>query len=100
MLQVYYNSLSSFLAELGSNAQTLLPFDVLLDHMKRFALPGLYLSLFVTFVSLLEKDEVPDVKSSDDNIDVNSFKVTSSNQEIRRRSRDIVVDYIRMGFSF
>lgn len=98
-IQEYYNSLSTFLAELGSDANKLFPFEVLKEHLKNFSVYGLYMAMMVLFVMLSDPNEIPDINTLKEGETLNDkFQyVPKNNDKFRSRIRGVLYDYINLG---
>lgn len=57
-LDVYYDSLSSFMRELGSNPDILFPYELFLDHWRIFSLIGFMIAPMIMKLSYCRHDEV------------------------------------------
>lgn len=88
-MQKYYNSLSLFLRDAGSDPDVLFPYKTLMEHVKDYCKYGLLLTMVVLKITLTDKDETPEV--SKDGLQ-NAVKKTIRRQDIyEKRIRDIVL---------
>lgn len=102
LIQEYYNSLSSFLRELGSDPEKMLPYKVLQEHLKKFSVFGLYMSMSLLQLMTSEVDEIPDVHNSTsiDNV-MEKFNYKSQNVEkYHERIRPVILDFVKFGYDF
>lgn len=60
-LQIYYSSFSDYLRELGSDPDSLFPFDVFLKYWRKFRKFGLALALFGLRFVIAEEGEIPEL---------------------------------------
>ncbi|KAK4884248.1 hypothetical protein RN001_000519 [Aquatica leii] len=97
MINEYYDSLSSFLLELGSDSKKLFPFSVLKDHLKLFSVFGLFMSIQSLYSSLSEHGEVPYfLKKSEEKV-----KQTSTHTDTYSvRIKDVILDFEKLGYNF
>lgn len=94
LLKHYHKVLSNCLKELGSDANELFPYDVLLDHMKRFSAYGVVMAMMVLHLMLSDPDEIPDI--SGDNMDLEAWKYETRNVNVYlARVKDIVRDVLK-----
>ncbi|KAK5642402.1 hypothetical protein RI129_008569 [Pyrocoelia pectoralis] len=100
LIKSYYKSLSDFLEKLGSDPNTALPYEVLLEHLEKFAAYGLFTSILINSTNLKESDDIPDFCSSDsDDAFVMMLSVVPKRDYIHR-IRDVVTDMIKYGYRF
>lgn len=92
-LGIYYDSLSDFLRQLGSDPEKVFPFEIFMKHWRQFRRFGLTMSLFGFRFILSEEDEVITLSKNDDYIE--SFQQEMKNQkEQDRRVTDIVKHFV------
>ncbi|KAK5642401.1 hypothetical protein RI129_008568 [Pyrocoelia pectoralis] len=100
LIEGYYQSLSDFLEKLGSDPKTALPYEVLLQHLEKFAGFGLFAAIWINATNLREGDDVPDYHNSDsDDAFVTMMSIVPKRGYLQR-SRDIVTDMIKYGYRF
>lgn len=87
-LNIYHNSLSNFLTELGCDPVTLFPFEVLMEHWKKYRKFGLAMALFGLKFMLAGED---DMKKLDSDHQI------PKQDEHDRRIIDIVQHFIKTG---
>ena len=101
LIQEYYKSLSKSLAEFGLEAETIFPFTVLEEHLKKFSAYGLFMCLLVLNVTLLQGKGVPGTLSTQLKMgsagipqppDAEDYKLYCS------RMRGILLDFANFGF--
>ncbi|KAF2904038.1 hypothetical protein ILUMI_02135 [Ignelater luminosus] len=100
LIQEYHKSLSSFLRELGSDPDKLFPFEVLQEHLKKFSVFGLYMSMTILYAINSEVEEIPDFHNMA-NLDelVEGLKFESKNIErYNARMRGAILDFIKFGY--
>ncbi|RZB73450.1 EcKinase, DUF1679, and/or APH domain containing protein [Asbolus verrucosus] len=59
-LQIYYDSLTNQLKELGSDPEEVFSFNTLMRHWRRFSRYGVIIGSFILRFSLCEEDDAPD----------------------------------------
>lgn len=92
-LQIYYNSLSDFIRQLGSDPDTVYPFEVFMKHWKQFRNFGLAMSLFGFRFILSEEDEALSLTTKEEY--ANGFTKTMANQEEQdRRVTDVIKHFV------
>lgn len=94
-LQIYHNSLSDFLKQLGSDPEKVFPFEVLQRHWKKYRKFGLTMSLFIFRFTLCEEDEA--VTLTGENYADGFGKDVSSQKEQDRRVTDVVKHFVETG---
>ncbi|KAF5275179.1 hypothetical protein FQR65_LT04211 [Abscondita terminalis] len=102
MIREYYNSLCTFLTELGSNPDELFPFAVLKEHLKTFSVFGLYMTVQVLFLILSDHEEIPDMhnfKSEDEALEKMNY-TTKNIDKYNSRVRGVVTDFDKLGYYF
>lgn len=65
-LEMYYESLSDFLKELGSDPEEVYPHQVFIEQWKKFGKFGLAMLLFMLRFALSEEHEVPSLASKEE----------------------------------
>ncbi|KAJ3659962.1 hypothetical protein Zmor_011623 [Zophobas morio] len=60
-LQIYHDSLSSFVRELGSDPERLFPFSVLKEHWRKYARWGMIMSFAILKMKLINKEDLVDL---------------------------------------
>lgn len=65
-LKVYYDSFSVFLRELGSDPDALYPFEVYMNHWKKYGKFGIALILFALRIIISEEHEAPSLRSAEE----------------------------------
>ncbi|KAF2904035.1 hypothetical protein ILUMI_02132 [Ignelater luminosus] len=102
LIQEYYESLSSFLRELGSDPDKLLPFKVLQEHLKKFCVFGMYMAVMVLYVMNSEVEEIPDIhKMTDLEECMEEWRYETKNiQKYYERIRGVILDFIKFGYEF
>lgn len=102
LIQEYYDSLSSFLRELGSDPDKLFPFEVLQEHLKKFCVYGLYMAVMVLYLITSDVEDIPDIHSITDEDDaMEKWKFESRNiEKFNSRIRGVILDFIKYGYEF
>ncbi|KAK5642400.1 hypothetical protein RI129_008567 [Pyrocoelia pectoralis] len=100
LIEGYYQSLSDFLEKLGSDPKTALPYEVLLQHLEKFAGYGLFTAIWANATNLREGDDIPDYHNSDSDDALVTMMSTVPKHGYLQRSRDIVTDMIKYGYRF
>ncbi|KAF2904033.1 hypothetical protein ILUMI_02130 [Ignelater luminosus] len=98
LIQEYYESLSSFLRELGSDPDKLFPFEVLQEHLKKFCIFGLFIAITIVYGMSSEAEDIPDIHNMTQLEELN-FE-TSNIQKYYARIRGVVLDFIKFGYEF
>ncbi|KAB0796821.1 hypothetical protein PPYR_10882 [Photinus pyralis] len=100
LIDEYYDSLSSFLRELGSDPEVLLPFPILLEHLRKLSGFVLLIAIWLLATNMKESDDVPDFS----NIDSEDVLVTMISVVPKRgylpRIRELVSDMIEFDYPF
>uniref|UniRef100_A0A1Y1KWL5 CHK kinase-like domain-containing protein n=2 Tax=Photinus pyralis TaxID=7054 RepID=A0A1Y1KWL5_PHOPY len=100
LIDEYYDSLSSFLRELGSDPEVLLPFPILLEHLRKLSGFVLLIAIWLLATNMKESDDVPDFS----NIDSEDALVTMISVVPKRgylqRIRELVSDMIEFDYPF
>ncbi|KAK5642404.1 hypothetical protein RI129_008571 [Pyrocoelia pectoralis] len=100
LIQEYYQSLSMFLRQLGSEPQMLLPYEILLNHLKKFAGFGLYAAIWLVATNMKDCEDVPDFYISVNEEILAEQMAIVPNDGYIQRIRDIVTDLIEYGYDF
>ncbi|KAK5642398.1 hypothetical protein RI129_008565 [Pyrocoelia pectoralis] len=100
LIESYYQSLSDFLEKLGSDPKTALPYEVLLQHLEKFAGFGLFTAIWFNATNLKESDDVPDYYSTDCDDVLVTMMTTVPKRGYLQRTRDVVTDMIKYGYRF
>ncbi|KAK5642399.1 hypothetical protein RI129_008566 [Pyrocoelia pectoralis] len=100
LIESYYQSLSDFLEKLGTDFATALPYEVLLQHLEKFAGFGLFTAIWFNATNLKESDDIPDLYSSDSDDALVTMTSTVPKRGYLQRTRDIVTDMIKYGYRF
>ncbi|XP_022909655.2 uncharacterized protein [Onthophagus taurus] len=91
-INLYYNTLSERITELGSDPKKLFPYEIFREQWKKFSLFGIMTGLLVIKAQLFDKDEIPNL-TGHDNID--TFTVVLKNQDkFVNRMKDIIQYFI------
>ncbi|KAF5292784.1 hypothetical protein FQA39_LY13829 [Lamprigera yunnana] len=64
LIEIYYNSFSSFLVQLGSDPNTLFPYSILQSHLKKFSVIGLSTAVRIVYPISILPSEIPDYFSA------------------------------------
>ncbi|KAB0802533.1 hypothetical protein PPYR_04719 [Photinus pyralis] len=99
LLEEYYGSMSTLLRQLGSNAEKLLPFDVLMEHLRKFAPYGLYIAIWIAALNMKESANIPDLYNSSEDVIINHLSVAPS-QAYMTKIRGVISDFIEYGYTF
>ncbi|KAF2904036.1 hypothetical protein ILUMI_02133 [Ignelater luminosus] len=102
LIQEYYESLSSFLHELGSDPDKLFPFEVLQEHLKKFCVFGLYMAIMILYVINSEVEEIPDFHNITDTEEcMEEWRYETKNiEKYYERMRGVILDFIKFGYEF
>ncbi|KAB0799214.1 hypothetical protein PPYR_07094 [Photinus pyralis] len=102
LIKEYYDSLSSFLIELGSDPEVLFPFNILQEHLKIFSVYGLFMAIQSLYFMVSGEDEIPDVHNftSEEEGMVQMKYVPKNIDRYTSRIRDVVVDFEKFGYNF
>lgn len=91
--------MSCFLKELGSDPDKLFPREALDDHMKRFSLYGIIMSLMVLFMMMSESEEVPDWSKMTPEEMKKSVDFTPKKLPLfEKRVRGVIMDSVSRGY--
>lgn len=94
-LRLYYSSFSDFLKELGSDPEKVLPFEIFMEHWKRYRRYGLALGLFGFRFMLSEDDETVTLKK--DEYAAGFLREMANQEEQDRRVTDVVKHFVENG---
>lgn len=109
-IDVYYESLSSFLTRLGTDPAKVFPRDVLNHHLKRFGKFGLAMAIMVLPIFTSNPEDTPDMdqmaekfKDAQENgeeLNESDLKFSSANTigEYNRRMDGVFRDMYRLGY--
>ncbi|KAJ8925787.1 hypothetical protein NQ315_009637 [Exocentrus adspersus] len=85
LLEIYYNSFSTTVKELGCDPEELFSFSALKDHWKKYSLYGVFMLVFSLHVILSDKEELPsDFEGNEDGTDFSDVKITNRDEYIKR----------------
>lgn len=94
LLKHYHKAFSDFLNELGSDADTLFPYEVFLEHIKRFSAYGVLMAMMVVHLMLSDPDEIPNITGDD--VDLEAWEYETRNVNVYLdRVKDIVRDVLK-----
>ncbi|KAB0793313.1 hypothetical protein PPYR_12933 [Photinus pyralis] len=99
LIREYYESFSSFLSRLGSDPEVVFPYDVLLDHLRRFSVFGMYIGIWLVALDQKPTDNLPDLHNSADMESLVHNLSVVPNETYIRRMRDLISDYIQYGYN-
>lgn len=102
IIREYYNTLSSFLIELGSNPEELFPYHVLKEHLQTFSVFGLFMAVQIIYLILSDNEEIPDLHNfSSENDALQKMSYTLRNiDKYNSRIRGVVTDFVKLGYYF
>lgn len=60
LIELYFNTLRNQIKSLGSDPDTLFPRHILQEHLKKFSLYGLTMTVMVVYLMMSETEELPD----------------------------------------
>lgn len=92
LIREYYDSLSNTLRKLDCDANVLFPYEVLLDHIKRFGKYAAGMGVFVLHVFTDQKNEIVDISSK---VDADFYNERLQNDDfyrdtLRKTYKDLV----------
>lgn len=94
LMKHYHNVFSNFLLELGSDPQKLFPYEIFIEHVKKFSAYGILMALMVLHLMLSDTDEIPDL--SNEELDFEAFNYESRNVSVYlARVKDIIRDVLK-----
>lgn len=99
LLQEYYDSLSTLLRQLGSNPEKLLPFEILMEHLKQFAPYGLHIAIWIAALNMKGSATIPDLYNSSEDVIIEHLSVAPS-EAYMKKIRGVVSDFIMYGYNF
>ncbi|KAK4884214.1 hypothetical protein RN001_000485 [Aquatica leii] len=88
MIKQYYISLCSMMKELGTNAEQMLPFTVLEQHLKKYSIAGLYISTMLILIQYMNYEDIPNTMEDR----TLNFKLHDVEQ-YNIRMRDVILDF-------
>ncbi|KAK4884223.1 hypothetical protein RN001_000494 [Aquatica leii] len=96
LIMEYYNSVCSMLKEFGIDPKQTLPYQVLLHHLKKYSIFGLYWAILLIYIQLQNVEEKPNSAN-----DVNPFCYNLKNlQEFHTRVKDLILDFDSLKYNF
>jgi thiamine kinase-like enzyme len=99
-LDVYYNSFSRFVKELGSVPEDLLPRSALSEDWKVYSKFGMFMALLLTQVKLMSREDSAEMSDSiDGNVDGSSkfMNANINNELFNKRVKDILIHMYENG---
>lgn len=94
LIMHYYQVFSDFLRELGSEPDKLFPYEIFLEHLKKFSAYGVIMSILVLHLMLSDSDEIPDMTNEKSKIE--EFNYESRNVDVYlARAKDVIRDVIK-----
>ncbi|KAF5278796.1 hypothetical protein FQA39_LY18345 [Lamprigera yunnana] len=103
LLQTYYKTLCSILTEFHCDPEELFPFEVLLEHLRKFSLYGLYMATLVLNLTLLQGGEIPTLVNFSKEADIHVLRHASNSDDYKRysnRMRGVILDFVNFGYNF
>ena len=97
----YHRSLSTMLYEFGCDPDKLFPFNILMEHYKKFAIFGFTMATLITRIITSDSDETPDfVETCEKGIDQSkSLQFKSRNSHLYcKRMRDLALYCVEQNF--
>lgn len=100
LMDIYYDSFSSFLRTLGSNPEELFPFSSLKEHWRRYSTFGLIFSSFLLTYVLCDEVNAPALEDLESEASLQDMLVidVSKNELYFQRFRDVVRHYFECTF--
>lgn len=96
--------LSFHFDRLGSDPETLFPYDLMLEHFHKFAHFGLILATALLPMvtadggNAIDLDKIADDFKNGTELDANVFISNKSLTKLNKRLRDVIVDMVRMEY--
>ncbi|KAB0793311.1 hypothetical protein PPYR_12931 [Photinus pyralis] len=100
LIEEYYQSFCLFLRELGSDPDSLFPFPILLEHLKKYSGWALLLAILFNPSNLKEGDDIPDFSNCDDEDAMVAMMSIIPKRRYLQRMRDVVSDMLNYGYPF
>ncbi|KAK4875662.1 hypothetical protein RN001_012084 [Aquatica leii] len=102
LMDEYYKSFSDFLKELGGDPEKQFPFKTFQEHLKKYSVFGLYMTIECLFIMTSDVEEIPNMHSISQNDELSKqMKYDSKNVEAyNSRMKDIILDFVRLGYDF
>ncbi|KAB0794516.1 hypothetical protein PPYR_11355 [Photinus pyralis] len=97
----YYNSLSSFLRELGSDPNEVLPFEVLKSELKTYGIVGLFMTVLLLHVYAAGDQKLPSLVTDESYSD--GFALTYNLDDRTQydcRMRAAIFQFHKLGYNF
>lgn len=108
LLQLYYNSLSTNINKLGSDASKLFSYENLQDQLKQFGRYGLIVAPMLLHIITVKPDDIPDLDNLAEDMVSNAksmeegMKAFTGNDasidKFNARIRDVVRDILQLGY--
>lgn len=98
---LYYETLSASLREMGSDPNKLFPYEEFLNQWKKFYIFGLGMMPFIMKICLVDKDNIPDLvesAESGDDLTTTFRDVTLNMEKYRQRTFPLMKLLISKGF--
>lgn len=90
-LKIYYETLSENLNSAGLDPDEVFPFSMLEDHIKHFSLFGLITAVMIMQLTILDKEEAPDLSKLNDDFSSMINMEGSNQQQYRDRVQNLVL---------
>lgn len=98
ILKEYYQSLSNFLIELGSDPNKLYPYEKFQEHIKIYGKYGFLMALMVLYLMMCDSDEIPDYKEMTQEEMTKAVNFESKHEgEFKRRIKGVVLSCAEYG---
>lgn len=97
-LEKYYSSLSDFLKELDTDADTVYPFKVFMEQWREFAKFGPAMILFALRLTLSEEHEAPSLASKEEFARTIRIEKMVNQEEHDRRIVDVMKKFVKSGW--
>ncbi|KAF5287407.1 hypothetical protein FQR65_LT12232 [Abscondita terminalis] len=101
LLQTYYESLSSFLKFFDEEACELFPYEVLMEHLRKFSVLGLATALRMKYLLTVDHESLPKSDCIDDiqQFSKQIFEAKRNASLYNVEMRDVILDYINFGYN-
>ncbi|KAF5302533.1 hypothetical protein FQR65_LT00905 [Abscondita terminalis] len=98
LIQDYYQSLSKHLRLFGEDASDIFPYNILMNHLKKYSAIGLLSAIKTTYImSICQESDLSEVKSLEEYASA-FFNAKRDTQMYNRQMKNIIMDYVKFDY--
>ncbi|KAK4884397.1 hypothetical protein RN001_000668 [Aquatica leii] len=98
-IREYHNSLCSFYSKLTDKSEICLPYKVLQEHLRKFSIYGLLMSIQALYLMLNKPKEEESESDVTKVVDILAYESTNMH-EYNIRIKDMILDFDQLGYNF